>query len=243
MPEGGGVRGRPPHRGRRGAGRRGGRPGGPEPDHHPGAHRGCRRRRAMGRAPLVRPGRLRPGQPVLPRLGSDHPRRGRRPRRGCKSGSTTSTAARPTSRSSARSGSRRCGRAPPRRAASTTGITGERAAHDPGRRSVPIRDRWRSGPDPGQRRRDDPGLARALPPRPPAGDGGVVRAAAHRAGAARRCRRRPVRRRSSIRSPNGSWPAAMPACGSADPRTARTGWSRSPGDSARRSSPDIEDVP
>ena len=31
----------------------------------------------LGRASVVRPGRLRPRQPLLPRLGSDHPRRGR----------------------------------------------------------------------------------------------------------------------------------------------------------------------
>ena len=52
-------------------------PGRSEPDDHPGPHRRCGRRRAVGRAPLVRPGRVRPGQPVLPRLGPDHPRRGR----------------------------------------------------------------------------------------------------------------------------------------------------------------------
>ena len=40
-----------------------------------------------GAHPSVRPGRLRPGQPLLPRLGPDHARRGRRPRRGCASGS------------------------------------------------------------------------------------------------------------------------------------------------------------
>ena len=63
--------------------RRGRHPGRPEPDDHPGPHRRCRRRRAVGRTPLVRPGRVRPRQPVLPRLGRDHPRRGRRRRRGC----------------------------------------------------------------------------------------------------------------------------------------------------------------
>ena len=48
----------------------------PEPDDHPRAHRRCRRRRAVGRAPVVRPGHVRPRQPVLPRLGPDQPRRG-----------------------------------------------------------------------------------------------------------------------------------------------------------------------
>ena len=79
LPEGGGVRGRPGHRRGRGGRRRGGHPRRPEPDDHPGPHRGRRRRRAVGRAPLVRPGRLRPGQPLLPGLGPDHPRRGRDP--------------------------------------------------------------------------------------------------------------------------------------------------------------------
>ena len=74
-----------------------------------------------------------------------------------------------------------------RRARSTTGRTADgradrRAADDPGRRAVPVRDRRRSGPDRGQRRGDDRGLARALPPRPSAGDGRVVRPAAHRGG-------------------------------------------------------------
>ena len=77
LPEGGGLRRGAGHRRRRGARRRGRHPGRPEPDDHPGPHRRCRRRRAVGRAPLVRPGRLRPRQPVLPRLGPDHPRRGR----------------------------------------------------------------------------------------------------------------------------------------------------------------------
>ena len=48
----------------------------PEPDDHPGPDRGCRRGRAVGRASLVRPGRLRPRQPLLSRLGPDHARRG-----------------------------------------------------------------------------------------------------------------------------------------------------------------------
>ena len=100
LPEGGGLRRRPGHRRRRGARRRGGHPGRPEPDDHPGPDRRRRRRRAVGRASVVRPGRLRPRQPVLPRLGSRSPATRRRPRRGCASGSTTSTAGRPTSRSS-----------------------------------------------------------------------------------------------------------------------------------------------
>ena len=79
LPEGGSVRRRSRDRRRRGARGRGGHPGRPEPDDHPGAHRRRGRRRAVGRASLVRPGRLRPRQPVLPRLGPDHPRRGRGP--------------------------------------------------------------------------------------------------------------------------------------------------------------------
>ena len=89
----------------------------------PGPDRRRRRRRAVGRAPLVRPGRLRPRQPLLPRVGPDHPRRGGDSRawldewvygldgRG-----------RRTSRSSARSGSPRSeATARRRRARSTTG--------------------------------------------------------------------------------------------------------------------------
>ena len=38
----------------------------------PGLDRRRGRRRAVGRPPVVRPGRLRPRQPVLSRLGSDH---------------------------------------------------------------------------------------------------------------------------------------------------------------------------
>ena len=76
LPEGGRLRRRPGHRRRRGARRRGGHPGRPEPDDHPRPDRRRRRRRAVGRPSLVRPGRLRPRQPVLSRLGPDHPRRG-----------------------------------------------------------------------------------------------------------------------------------------------------------------------
>ncbi len=53
-----------------------GRPRRPEPDDHPGPDRRRGRRRAVGRPPVVRPGRLRPRQPVLPRLGPDLARRG-----------------------------------------------------------------------------------------------------------------------------------------------------------------------
>ena len=135
VPEGGGLRGRARHRRGRGAGRRGGRPCGPEPDHHPGAHRGRGRGRAVGRASLVRPGRLRPGQPLLPRLGPHHPRRGVDPGLAQGLGLRRSMGAPPTWRSSARSGSPRCARARRPRAASTTGPTGERVADDPGRRA------------------------------------------------------------------------------------------------------------
>ena len=38
----------------------------------PGPDRRRGRRRAVRRAPVVRPGRLRPRQPLLPRLGRDH---------------------------------------------------------------------------------------------------------------------------------------------------------------------------
>ena len=105
LPEGGRLRGRPGDRRGRGAGRRGGHPRRPEPDDHPGAHRRRGRRRAVGRPPVVRPGRLRPRQPVLPRLGRDHPRRGGDPGLAARMGLRRSTAGRPTSRSSGRSAS------------------------------------------------------------------------------------------------------------------------------------------
>ena len=85
-------------------------PGRPEPDDHPGPDRRRGRRRAVGRASVVRPGRLRPRQPVLSRLGSRSPATRRRSRPGCANGSTTSTAGRRTWRSSAASGWRRSGR-------------------------------------------------------------------------------------------------------------------------------------
>ena len=53
-------------------------------------------RRAVGRASVVRPGRLRPRQPLLPRLGRRSPATRRPPRPGCASGSTASTAGRTT---------------------------------------------------------------------------------------------------------------------------------------------------
>ena len=70
LPEGGGIRGGAGHRRGRGARRRGRHPRRPQPDDRPGPDRRRRRRRAVGRPPLVRPGRLRPRQPLLPRLGS-----------------------------------------------------------------------------------------------------------------------------------------------------------------------------
>ena len=63
----------------------------------PGPDRRRGRRRAVRRASLVRPGRLRPRQPLLPRVGRDHARRGRARRPGSTSGSTASPAARSTS--------------------------------------------------------------------------------------------------------------------------------------------------
>ena len=126
LPEGGRLRGRAGDRRGRGAGRRGRDPGRPEPDDRPRADRRRGRRRAVGGAPVVRPGRLRPRQPVLPRLGPDQPRRGRRPGLARRVGPRRSTGARPTWRSWARSGSPRSGRAAPRRPArSTTGSTGD----------------------------------------------------------------------------------------------------------------------
>ena len=56
-PEGGRLRGRPGHRRRRGAGGRVGHPGRPQPHRHPRAHRGCRGRGAVRRAPVLRAGR------------------------------------------------------------------------------------------------------------------------------------------------------------------------------------------
>ncbi len=108
----------------------------PEPDDHPRPDRGCGRRGAVRGAPVVRPGRLRPRQPVLPRLGPDHPRRsvapglaarlGLRPRRpaGLRGEAGRGRVWRPFGRPDRR-----------RPARSTTASTDERAAHDPGRRA------------------------------------------------------------------------------------------------------------
>ena len=82
----------------------------PEPDDHPGADRGRGRRRAVGRASLVRPGCLRPRQPLLPRLGSRSPATRRASRRGSANGSTASRIGASTWPSSATSGWRRCAR-------------------------------------------------------------------------------------------------------------------------------------
>ena len=57
------------HRRGRGAGRRVGHPRGPQPHGHPGPHRRRGRRRALRRASLVRPGLLRPRQPLLRGVG------------------------------------------------------------------------------------------------------------------------------------------------------------------------------
>ena len=138
LPEGGRLRGGACHRRRRGARRRGGDPGRPEPDDRAGDRRRRGRRRAVGRPPLVRPGPLRPRQPLLPRLGPDQPRRrghgrlapgvGPRPRR---SGRLRGEAREP-------SGSPPCARPAPRRpASSTTGSTADgRAAGRPARRDT-----------------------------------------------------------------------------------------------------------
>ena len=76
-PEGGRLRGRPRHRRRRGARRRGGHPGRPQPHGHPRTHRGRRGRGALRRPSLLRAGRLRPRQPLLRGVGHHQP--GRRP--------------------------------------------------------------------------------------------------------------------------------------------------------------------
>ena len=56
-----------------------GRQGGPQSDDHSGPDRRRGRRRAVRRPSLVRPGRVRPRQPLLPRLGRRHQGRGRAP--------------------------------------------------------------------------------------------------------------------------------------------------------------------
>ena len=126
LPEGGRLRRRSRHRRGGGAGGRGGDPRGPEPDGDPGPDRGCRGGGPVRRPPLVRPGRLRPRQPLLPRLGPHQPRRGRRSRPGSATGSTTCRTAPPTCRSWARSAWRPSSPAPRRPAPSTTGTTDER---------------------------------------------------------------------------------------------------------------------
>src|SRR4029453_5058638 len=74
LPEGGGVRGQPGDRGRRGAGRRRGRAGRPQPDPDPGDQGGRGGRLPARRPPLLRPGLLRTRQPGLAGGGPNPPR-------------------------------------------------------------------------------------------------------------------------------------------------------------------------
>ncbi len=85
----------------------------------------------FGRSSELRPGRVRPGQPVLPRLGPDLPRRDRDPGVAATSGSTTWPAVRSTRRSSAWSAWPPSGRDRPRRGSWTTGTTDEREDERP----------------------------------------------------------------------------------------------------------------
>ena len=191
LPEGGGVRGRAGDRRRRGGRRRCGHPGRPEPDDHPGPDRRRGRGRAVGRPSLVRPGRLRPRQPLLPRLGSDLARRGGDPGLARRMGPRRAGRGGVPREARRGAGRRRSGRRRRRRPArSTTASTADGRADDPRRRALPLGHGRRPGADPGERRRDDADGARALSPRPPAGDGRVVRAAAHRGGRGRRAGRR-----------------------------------------------------
>ena len=91
LPEGGGVRRRPRDRRRRGAGRRGGDPRRPQPHDHPGPDRGRRGRRPVRRPPLVRPGRATTATTASTSTGTRSAATRTRSRRGCASGSTTST--------------------------------------------------------------------------------------------------------------------------------------------------------
>ena len=107
LPEGGGVRGRPGDRRRRGARGRGGHPRGPEPDDHPGADRGRRGRRAV-RARIRRTSRApTTATTASTSTGTRSPGTRQPSRRGCATGSTISTGGPPTSRSSGPSASRR----------------------------------------------------------------------------------------------------------------------------------------
>ena len=128
-----------------GAGRRGGHPGRPQPDDHPWPDRRRGGGPALRRASVVRPGLLRPGQPLLPGVGGHLARPGGAADLARRRGST----ARPTTTSTwpawARSGSTRSGRAAPRRRApSTTGATDERRRDRRGRLQ-PLRDDDRRG--------------------------------------------------------------------------------------------------
>ncbi len=69
--EGGSLRRKDAHRCGGGDRGRGGDPRRPEPHAHPRLDRGRRGPRALRRPPLLRPGLLRPRQPVLPGLGAD----------------------------------------------------------------------------------------------------------------------------------------------------------------------------
>ena len=141
LPEGGCLRRRPGDRRRGGARRRGGHPRRSEPDDHPGPHRGRRRRRAVGRASVLRAGRLRPRQPLLSRLGPDLAGRGHGPGLAARVGLRRGGPGR-VPRQARRGAARdRCNPAPRRPARSTTVPTGDRQPHWIRACGAPISDR------------------------------------------------------------------------------------------------------
>ena len=178
LPEGGGIRGGAGHRRGRGARRRGRHPGRPESDH-----------RARGSS----------WTPSSSSRGAPIPRTSRAPMTATTASIGTGMGSAATAEAADawlrewvhgvddRAGyltklgdDRRAELSPGRRrlARSTTGRIGERGSgsdgrcpDDPRRRTVPVRDRWRPGPDQGKRRRDDGRRARAVPAWSPAGHG------------------------------------------------------------------------
>ena len=127
LSEGGRVRGQARDR-RRGGGRRGGDdPARPEPNGDPRRDRRRGGRGAVRVPPELRPGLLRPRQPLLPRVGRDREGPRRRWTPGSTSGSTARRTTASTSRSSATRTGTRCGPSRRCRARSTTGGTRERA--------------------------------------------------------------------------------------------------------------------
>ena len=221
LPEGGGLRGGSGDRRGRGGRRRRGVRADPNRTIIPGLIVDAVVVEPWGAHPVVRPGRVRPRQPVLPRLGPDHPRRGRGP------GLAARVGLRPRrARGLPREARRRAGRLAAAVGAGAVRLRGLRDLPVSGSLMILVAGPYRSGTDgdPARiaanveamtavslelwRRGHLPVMGEwfALP---------LIEQAQLEGDPPR-----PGRRRSSIRSPSSSWRAATRACASAARRGA-----------------------